>query len=49
MVEKVKVNEYYGNDFSRSYEAVIIDGKLVETTEDKNLAHELRRKLGETK
>ena len=33
--EVVKVNEYYANTFSRSYEAVLIDGtKLVEIEGD---------------
>jgi hypothetical protein len=33
MSEKVTVNEYYGNDFSRSYEAKIIGGKIIEIKE----------------
>lgn len=28
--EIIKVNEYYGNDFSRSYNAVLVEGKLKE-------------------
>ncbi len=32
--EKVTVNEYYGNDYSRTYQAVLEDGKLIEVKEE---------------